>query len=180
MKQNYAFSLLPKAIFTDEPLRVTVRSSGRTPTRCATDTVFYWNSVGGLSVPKTTRAWWAAMNDTEQLIPELYREAAEQVARLARRSRLTDVRGDLFELSASYERMATYIEAAIRLGAPGYPHGEILPIARGHSLSPAPSPSSASGLRSRELGHNRKGSSSSLRPSRGAHRSRSGPRTRPA
>jgi hypothetical protein len=69
------------------------------------------------------------MNDAQQPIPELYREAAEQVRQLAQRSRLTDVRGDLLGLSASYERTATYIEAAIRLGAPGYPHGDIIPIA---------------------------------------------------
>ena len=67
------------------------------------------------------------MSDTKQSIPELYREAAEQVRQLARRSRLTDVRGDLLALSASYERMASYAEAAIRLGVPGYPLGEILP-----------------------------------------------------
>ena len=67
------------------------------------------------------------MSATKQSIPELYREAAEQVRQLARRSRLTDVRGDLLALSASYERMTSYAEAAIRLGVPGYPLGEILP-----------------------------------------------------
>ena len=76
-----------------------------------------------------------AMNDAQQPIPELYREAAEQVRQLALRSRLSDVRSDLLELSASYERTATYIDAAIRLGASGYPHGDILPIASAPPLS---------------------------------------------
>jgi hypothetical protein len=44
------------------------------------------------------------MSDTEQLIPKLYREAAEQVRQLAARSRLADVRDDLLELSARFER----------------------------------------------------------------------------
>ena len=39
------------------------------------------------------------MSDAEYLIPELYREAAEQVRQLAGRARLTDVRNDLLELS---------------------------------------------------------------------------------
>jgi len=69
------------------------------------------------------------MNNAQQSIPALYREAAQQVRQMAQRARLTDVRGDLLQLSASYERMAASVEAAIRLGAPGYPHGEILPIA---------------------------------------------------
>src|ERR1700757_2011895 len=42
----------------------------------------------------------SAMSDAEQLIPKLYREAAEQVRLLAARSRLADVRDDLLELSA--------------------------------------------------------------------------------
>lgn len=68
------------------------------------------------------------MSDAEQPIPEIYREAAEQVRQLARVARLTDIRGDLLELSARFERLAAYADAAIRLGAPGYPHGERLPI----------------------------------------------------
>jgi hypothetical protein len=71
---------------------------------------------------------WAAMSDAEQPIPELYREAAEQVRQLARQARLTDIRGDLLELAARFERLAAYAEAAIRLDLPGYPHGERLPI----------------------------------------------------
>src|SRR3984893_2639077 len=70
----------------------------------------------------------AAMADAQHPISQHYREAAEQVRQLARRSRLTDIRGDLLELSARYERMAVYADAAIRLGAPGYPHGELLPV----------------------------------------------------
>jgi hypothetical protein len=69
------------------------------------------------------------MSNAQQPFPVLYREAAQQVRQLAQRVRLTDVRGDLLQLSASYERIAASVEAAIRLGAPGYPHGEILPIA---------------------------------------------------
>jgi len=69
------------------------------------------------------------MADAEQSIPDIYREAAEEVRQLARRARLTDIRGDLLELSARFERLAAYADAAIRLGVPGYPHGERLPVA---------------------------------------------------
>ena len=69
------------------------------------------------------------MADAEQSIPDIYREAAEEVRQLARRARLTDIRGDLLQLSARFERLAAYADAAIRLGAPGYPHGERLPAA---------------------------------------------------
>jgi hypothetical protein len=71
----------------------------------------------------------AVMADAEQSIPDIYREAAEEVRQLARRARLTDIRGDLLELSARFERLAAYADAAIRLGAPGYPRGERLPFA---------------------------------------------------
>jgi hypothetical protein len=71
----------------------------------------------------------AVMADAEQSIPDIYREAAEEVRQLARRARLTDIRGDLLQLSARFERLAAYADAAIRLGAPGYPHGERLPAA---------------------------------------------------
>src|SRR5690348_5696797 len=79
------------------------------------------------------------MSDTEQLIPKLYREAAEQVRRLAARSRLTDVRGDLLELSERFERMGAYAEAATSRGLTGYPHGQLLPVAgdRPHGGYPA-------------------------------------------
>ena len=71
---------------------------------------------------------WAAMSDAEQPIPEIYREVAEQVRQLARVAGLTDIRGDLLELAAKFERLAAYADAAIRLDLPGYPHGERLPI----------------------------------------------------
>jgi hypothetical protein len=67
------------------------------------------------------------MSDAEQPIPELYREAAEQVRQLARQARLTDIRGDLAELAAKFERLAANADAAIRLGLPGYPHGKVIP-----------------------------------------------------
>jgi len=68
------------------------------------------------------------MADAEQSIPDIYRDAAEEIRQLARRARLTDIRDDLLELSARFERLAAYADAAIRLGAPGYPHGERLPV----------------------------------------------------
>jgi hypothetical protein len=73
------------------------------------------------------------MSEAEPPIPELYREAAEAVRQLARQARLADVRADLLDLAARFERLATYAEAAIRLGAPGYPHGQVLPSPRGRS-----------------------------------------------
>ena len=66
------------------------------------------------------------MSDAEQSIPELYREAAEQVRQLARQARLSDIRGDLLSLAARFERLAANADHAIRLGVPGYPHGEII------------------------------------------------------
>jgi hypothetical protein len=71
----------------------------------------------------------AVMADAEQSIPDIYREAAEEVRQLALRARLTDIRSDLLELSARFERLAAYADAAISLGVPGYPHGERLPVA---------------------------------------------------
>src|SRR5947208_3553934 len=59
------------------------------------------------------------MSDAEQPIPELYREAAEQVRQLARQARLTDIRDDLLGLAAKFERLAAYGDAAIHLGLPG-------------------------------------------------------------
>ena len=67
------------------------------------------------------------MSDAEQPIPELYREAAEQVRQLARQARLTDIRDDLLALAAKFERLAAYADAAIRLQLPGYPHGAVIP-----------------------------------------------------
>lgn len=64
------------------------------------------------------------MSDAEQPIPERYREAAEQVRRLARQARLTDIRDDLLALAARFERLAANADAAIRLGPKSSPHGE--------------------------------------------------------
>ena len=72
----------------------------------------------------------ATMSNAEQPIPEIYREAAEQVRQLARIARLSDIRGDLEELAARFERLGANADAAIRLGVP-YPHGELLPIGCG-------------------------------------------------
>jgi hypothetical protein len=69
---------------------------------------------------------WAAMSDAEQPIPELYREAAEQLRQLARQARLTDIRDDLLALAAKLERLAANADAAIRLGVPGDPHGAVI------------------------------------------------------
>ena len=56
------------------------------------------------------------MSDAEQPIPELYREAAEQVRQLARQARLTDIQDDLLALAAKLERLAANADAAIRSG----------------------------------------------------------------
>ena len=80
------------------------------------------------------------MGDTAQLIPGLYRDAAEQVRELARRSYLTDVRSDLLELSARFERLAAYADAAIRLGASGHPHGGVVPIPAEYPSDGSPGP----------------------------------------
>jgi hypothetical protein len=77
--------------------------------------------------PEKILVRFTTMSGAEEPIPEIYREAAEQVRQLARVARLTDIRGDLLELAARFERMAAYADAAIRQGLPGYPHGERLP-----------------------------------------------------
>lgn len=55
------------------------------------------------------------MSDAEQSSPELYRRAAEKLKELADQSDLPDIRGDLLDLSARFERMAAYFEAQRRL-----------------------------------------------------------------
>lgn len=60
----------------------------------------------------------AAMSDAQQPTPELYREAAEHLRQLARQSPLPDIRADLLDLAARFERMAAYLDAQRRLGAP--------------------------------------------------------------
>ena len=117
----------------------------------------------------------AAMADAQQPISQHYREAAEQVRHLARRTRLTDVRGDLLALSASYERMAVYADAAIRLGAPGYPHGELLPVAHDRLVSQDASGPIGIAVPPRELDCIRKRGASSPGRSRVAHWSSSDP-----
>jgi hypothetical protein len=47
------------------------------------------------------------MSDAEQPIPELYREAAEQVRQVARQARLIDIRDDLLALAAKFERLVS-------------------------------------------------------------------------
>jgi hypothetical protein len=49
--------------------------------------------------------------------PEVYREAAAELRRLASQSPLPDIQGDLLDLSARFERMALYFEAQQRHGA---------------------------------------------------------------
>lgn len=56
----------------------------------------------------------AAMSDAEQPTPELYREAAERVRNLAQQAHLADIRADLLDLAARFERMAAYLEARYR------------------------------------------------------------------
>ncbi len=51
------------------------------------------------------------MSDAEQPIPELYRDAAEQVRQLARQARLTDIRDDLSALAAKFERLVSESES---------------------------------------------------------------------
>jgi len=96
-------------------------------------------------------AGFATMNDAQQPISDYYREAAEQLRQLARVSRLTDIRGDLLELAARYERIAVYVDAAIRFGAPGFPCGELLPVARDRLVSRGASGSIGTPVQPREL-----------------------------
>jgi len=53
----------------------------------------------------------AAMSDAEQSTPELYRAAAAKLRDLAAETHLPDIKGDLLELAARFERMATYYAA---------------------------------------------------------------------
>jgi hypothetical protein len=55
------------------------------------------------------------MSDAELPSPEPYRQVAQKLRELADQSRLPDIRGDLLDLSARFERMATYLEAQHRL-----------------------------------------------------------------
>jgi hypothetical protein len=55
------------------------------------------------------------MSDAEQPTPELYRRASEKLRELADQTDLLDIRGDLLDLAARFERMAAYLEAQRRL-----------------------------------------------------------------
>jgi hypothetical protein len=55
-----------------------------------------------------------AMNNAEQPSPETYRELAAKLRELADQSHLPEIRGDLLDLSARFERMAAYFEAQRR------------------------------------------------------------------
>ena len=53
----------------------------------------------------------AVMSDAEHSSPELYRGAAAKLRDLAAETPLPDIKGDLLELAARFERMATYYAA---------------------------------------------------------------------
>jgi hypothetical protein len=57
------------------------------------------------------------MNDTQSTSAAVYRRAAQQLRDLAAQSYLPDIRGDLLDLSARFERMAVYFEAQDRLSS---------------------------------------------------------------
>jgi hypothetical protein len=54
------------------------------------------------------------MDDAEQPSPELYRRASEKLRELADQTDLPDIRGDLLDLAARFERMAADLEAQRR------------------------------------------------------------------
>ena len=54
------------------------------------------------------------MDAAEQPSPEQYRHAAEKLRRLATQALLPDIRDDLLQLAARFERMAAYFEAQRR------------------------------------------------------------------
>jgi hypothetical protein len=70
-------------------------------------------SIIGLLFPPRGYCRFSAMSDMERPKPELYREAAERLRQLAREARLPDIRADLLDLSARFERMAAYYAAQI-------------------------------------------------------------------
>jgi hypothetical protein len=57
------------------------------------------------------------MTDAVQGPPELYRQAAQKLRELAAETPLADIEGDLLQLAARFERMASYFEAQRRLDA---------------------------------------------------------------
>ena len=70
-------------------------------------------TVAPLSHPPRTQQLWRnrppVLNHSEQLKPELYREAAERRRELARECPLSDIQGDLRDLATHFERMAVYM-----------------------------------------------------------------------
>jgi len=54
------------------------------------------------------------MNNAELPSPEAYRQLAEKLRELADQSRRPEIRADLLDLSARFERMAAYFEAQHR------------------------------------------------------------------
>src|SRR5215831_13443503 len=73
------------------------------------------------------------MNDGDK--PQLYREAAESLRRLASQAPLPDIQGDVLDLSARFERMAMYFEAQLRLGAAGEERDDQTTFGCGAALS---------------------------------------------
>jgi hypothetical protein len=63
------------------------------------------------------------MGEAERPTPELYREAADRLRQLALECRLADIQADLLDLSARFERMATYYAA--QFTNPGDPRDRI-------------------------------------------------------
>ena len=70
-------------------------------------------SIIGLLFPPRGYCRFSAMSDMERPKPELYREAAERLRQLAGEIRLPDIRADLLDLPARFERMAAYYAAQI-------------------------------------------------------------------
>lgn len=61
---------------------------------------------------------WAAMNSADQPTPEDCREVAREVRQMAEQARLPEIRSDLLDLAARFERMAELFEAS---GPPSRP-----------------------------------------------------------
>ena len=57
------------------------------------------------------RGWASDVQVSDGDKPQLYREAAESLRRLASQSCLPNIQGDVLDLSARFERMAMYFEA---------------------------------------------------------------------
>jgi hypothetical protein len=64
------------------------------------------------------------MSEADRRAPELYREAADKLRRLAQKSSLPDIHADLLDLAARFERMAAYFEAAKRPRESDHPEND--------------------------------------------------------